>query len=100
MLAWAASSREVRIAFDRPLDDDSLRGISDRVRVECGEPQPLVWCREQGRGRVFVSILGHYSWTFDDPYFRTLLLRGIAWSARESVDRFNEIVPLGACISE
>ena len=35
----------------------------------------------------FVSILGHYSWTFDDPLFRLLLLRGIAWSAGEDADR-------------
>ena len=29
---------------------------------------------------MFVSIPGHYSWTFDDPLFRVLLLRGIAWT--------------------
>lgn len=57
---------------------------------------PQVWTHEPGKGRVFVSIPGHYSWTFDDPLFRILLLRGIAWTAREPVDRFNELVPLGA----
>ncbi len=62
--------------------------------------QPLLWCREQGRGRVFVSIPGHYSWTFDDPLFRILLLRGIAWSTHESVDRFNDLVPLGASLKD
>jgi type 1 glutamine amidotransferase len=62
--------------------------------------QPLIWCREQEKGRVFVSILGHYSWTFDDPLFRILLLRGIAWSAGESVDRFNELTTIGARIIE
>jgi type 1 glutamine amidotransferase len=45
---------------------------------------------------VFVSIPGHYSWSFDDPAFRTLLLRGIAWTARRDVDRFNELVTLDA----
>jgi type 1 glutamine amidotransferase len=45
---------------------------------------------------VFVSIPGHYSWTFDDPLFRLLLLRGIAWSAGESVDRFNALALPGA----
>ncbi|HND53465.1 MAG TPA: ThuA domain-containing protein, partial [Pirellulaceae bacterium] len=44
--------------------------------VEDGAAQPLFWSREQGRGRVFVSIPGHYSWSFDDPLFRILLLRG------------------------
>ena len=64
--------------------------------IEDGEPQPIFWTVERGRGRVFVSIPGHYSWTFDDPAFRTLLLRGIAWSGRRDVDRFNELVTLDA----
>ena len=67
--------------------------------VEQGAAQPQVWIYEKDAGRVFVSIPGHYSWTFDDPIFRTLLLRGIAWTAKEPVDRFNELVPLGARIS-
>lgn len=67
-------------------------GTSD----EDGEPQPQIWTTEPGNGRVFVCIPGHYSWTFDDPLFRIVLLRGIAWAAREPVDRFNDIVWLGA----
>jgi putative heme-binding domain-containing protein len=64
--------------------------------VEDGAPTPQMWVREHGKGRVFVSIPGHYSWSFDDPLFRVLLLRGIAWTAREPVDRYNELVPIGA----
>jgi type 1 glutamine amidotransferase len=67
---------------------------------EDGEPQPLFWTVEHGGGekpgRVFVSIPGHYSWTFDDPLYRVILLRGIAWTAKEPVDRFNELVWIGA----
>jgi hypothetical protein len=64
--------------------------------TEDGQPQPQLWSVERGKGRVFVSIPGHYSWTFDDPAFRILLLRAIAWSAHEPVDRFNELVLPGA----
>jgi len=64
--------------------------------VEEGKPRPLFWTVERGRGRVFVSIPGHYSWTFDDPMFRTILLRGIAWAGRCDVDRFNELATLDA----
>jgi len=64
--------------------------------VEDGAEQPLFWTREHGGGRVFVSIPGHYSWTFDDPLFRILLLRGLAWTANEPVDRFNELALPGA----
>jgi putative heme-binding domain-containing protein len=64
--------------------------------VEEGAARPLIWSRQAGKGRVFVSIPGHYTWSFDDPLFRLLLLRGIAWSAGESVDRFNDLAAVGA----
>ena len=67
---------------------------------EDNEPQPLFWSLERGKGRVFVSIPGHYSWTFDDPLFRVLLLRGVAWSAKEPVDRFNDLVWPGADVAK
>ncbi|MFN9721293.1 MAG: ThuA domain-containing protein, partial [Planctomycetota bacterium] len=66
---------------------------------EDGRDTPQIWTKESGQGRVFVSIPGHYNWTFDDPLFRILLLRGIAWTAREPVDRFNDLVPIGARMS-
>lgn len=74
--------------------------------IEDNEPRPLFWTLEpavpgaKDQGRVFVSILGHYSWTFDDPLFRILLLRGIAWSAKDDVDRFNELATIGVKLSE
>ncbi|TWU30541.1 ThuA domain-containing protein [Bythopirellula polymerisocia] len=78
-----------------------LRGDPSRISllgtgVEEGEPRPLYWTVENGRGRVFVSIPGHYMWTFDDPIFRAILLRGIAWAGHRSVDRFNKLVTLDA----
>ncbi len=79
----------------------SLTGELKDVQVlawsrEDGKETPQMWTYEPGKGRVFVSIPGHYNWTFDDPLFRILLLRGIAWTAREPIDRFNVLVPLGA----
>jgi putative heme-binding domain-containing protein len=68
--------------------------------IEDGQPQPQLWTVEPRNGRVFVSIPGHYSWTFDDPLFRLLLLRGIAWVAREPVDRFNDLVWPGANLAK
>ena len=60
--------------------------------------QPLLWARQADKGRVFVSIPGHYTWTFDDPLFRVLLLRGIAWTAGESVERLRNWAS-GRCLS-
>lgn len=78
-----------------------LTGSPDDITLlassrEDGMATPQMWVTEQHRGRVFVSIPGHYSWTFDDPLFRILLLRGIAWTAHQPVDRFNSLVPIGA----
>lgn len=62
------------------------------------EPQPMFWTYQRGKGRVFGSTLGHYNWTFDDPYLRILLLRGLAWAAGESPYRFDSLVLRGAAI--
>jgi putative heme-binding domain-containing protein len=99
-----------------------LVGDPGRVRLlggglEDGRSQPLFWTLEHPaddaenagkagksvrptKGRVFVSIPGHFSWTFDDPLFRVLLLRGIAWTAHEPVDRFNELATAGARVAQ
>lgn len=96
------------------LHDESywkMTGDPGRITVlatgeEEGEPVPLFWTAEPeitgagsggdgAAGRVFVSIPGHYSWTFDDPLFRALIFRGIAWTSREPVDRFNSLLEAG-----
>jgi type 1 glutamine amidotransferase len=61
-------------------------------------PEPMFWTHQRGKGRVFVCILGHFIWTFDDPYFRILLLRGMAWAAGESPYRFDPLVLRGAAV--
>ncbi len=78
-----------------------LVGDTKKIRligtsIEDGQPRPQFWTVQRGRGRVFVSIPGHYMWTFDDPAFRTLLLRGMAWVGHRDVDRFNHLVMLDA----
>ncbi|MET8950255.1 ThuA domain-containing protein [Streptomyces sp. NPDC004393] len=47
-----------------------------------GDDHPLVWCREQGAGRVFYTALGHAPEAYADPLFRAHLLGGIRWVAR------------------
>ena len=62
---------------------------------ETTKPIPVFWTFEPEKGRTFVSIFGHYMWTFDDPYFRLLLLRGIAWAANDWTYRFDELATEG-----
>ncbi|MBN2312435.1 MAG: ThuA domain-containing protein [Sedimentisphaerales bacterium] len=64
------------------------------------KPEPMFYTYEYGKGRVFSCILGHYTWTFDDPYVRTLLLRGMAWAAGESPYRFDRLVLRGIALSD
>ena len=51
---------------------------------------------ERGKGRVHVNILGNCNRTFNDPLFRVLVFRAIAWAAKEPVDPFNDLVTVGA----
>jgi putative heme-binding domain-containing protein len=68
--------------------------------VEDGAPRPQLWTRNVGKGRVFVSVPGHYNWTFDDPIYRVLVFRGICWAGNQPLDRLTELAPIGARISE
>lgn len=66
---------------------------------EEGSPRPLLWTHETAEGRVFCSALGHYSWTFDDPLFRIVLLRAIAWVAREPAERLTSLATVGLALA-
>ncbi len=79
-----------------PLIGDESRVQVLATTVEEGKPRPMIWTHEVGQGRVFCSILGHYAATFDDPLFRVLLLRGLAWAAGERATRFDDLVNLSA----
>ncbi len=70
------------------IDEPYWPMIGDRSKVDVlatvrmdGADQPVVWTHRPGPGRVWATCLGHYSWTLDDPFFRVLVLRGIAWAA-------------------
>lgn len=63
-------------------------------------PRPQMWTREVGAGRVFVSIPGHYTWTYDDPLFRILIFRGLMWTAKQPIDRLAPLSVMGARVEE
>ena len=69
--------------------------VGDKVSAE-----PVIWAHQHGKGRVVASTLGHFDWSFDDPYFRAILLRGIAWSAGESPYRFDPLILRGIPLKE
>ena len=82
----------------RFLDEPYWPMIGDPKRVQVlgtaridGQTCPLVWQFEKGLGRVFGSVLGHYFWTLDDPAWRLLCLRGMAWAAKRDVESLSSL---------
>jgi len=69
--------------------DDRRRNPGDATV----ETVPVFWTYEPpgADARVFVSIFGHYMWTFDDPFFRLMLLRGMAWAAKQNPYRLDPL---------
>ncbi len=68
--------------------------------VEEGKPHPMMWTFEAGKGRVFGSVLGHYSWTLDNRLFRIAVLRGMAWAAHEPAVRFERLATTGVRLDD
>lgn len=77
--------------------DDRARNPGDATV----ETVPVFWTYEpvETKARVFVSIFGHYMWTFDDPFFRLLLLRGMAWVAHDHPYRLDALATEGLELS-
>jgi hypothetical protein len=59
-----------------------------------GKAWQVAWTTEVGKGKVFGTVLGHNFFTFNDPYFRIILLRAMAWTMNESFDPFKPLVTL------
>ena len=106
-LTFTPVRHPVTAGFDAPIQfiDESywrLHGNVSRLSIlgtsmEDQEPRPQLWSREQGLSRVLGCIPGHYTWTFDDPLYRILILRGICWAAHEpDPHRLAELSLVGA----
>ena len=68
-----------------------VAGAFNHSAMVDGEARPLIWTQQKGKGRIFASIPGHYTRTLNDPLFRALLLRGIAWAAGENPARLQSV---------
>jgi type 1 glutamine amidotransferase len=83
----------------------AMRGNPSRISVlatavEDQVPQPEFWTMERQESRIAGCIPGHYTWTFDDPLFRVLVLRSICWAAKQAdVDRLSDLATVGARIT-
>lgn len=76
-IAPAAAGKDT--PFARLLKNKSARGHA-------------FWTYTTGKGKVFGTTTGHYTYTYHDPVYRLLLLRGIAWAIDEDPAPFMPLV--------
>jgi type 1 glutamine amidotransferase len=64
-------------------------------------PRPALWTfSPPGKpGKIYGFIMGHLNASFNDPLFRGLLMRGLAWTANTDFSRFRPAVYSGATYS-
>ena len=58
------------------------------------------WTYTSGKGRVFGTTTGHYTYTYYDPMYRLILFRGLAWCLREDPAPFMPLVFHGITTKE
>ena len=75
-----------------PLVGDRQKVDVLATAVEEDAEWPMIWTFRPGNGRVWASVIGHYSATLEDPLYRILILRGIAWAADQPISRLQRLV--------
>jgi type 1 glutamine amidotransferase len=65
--------------------DKEIRVLAQAVSRSTGKPHPMALVTESGKGRVFLTTLGHDVKAIRTPEFGEFLRRGAAWSAGKPV---------------
>ncbi len=55
-------------------------------RVDASGREPYTWVREEGKGRVFYTALGHNEKTWEKKEFQHLIASGILWAVGDRVN--------------
>ncbi len=79
------------IAPDEAGKDQSFK----EVLAGEGVRSQAFWAYTSGKGRVFGTTTGHYTYTFHDPMYRLLFMRGVAWALNEKPEAFMPVVFAG-----
>ena len=77
--ALAPQSLESKVSFAEVLKAEDARSHA-------------FWTYQSGKGRVFGTTMGHYTYTYYDPMYRLLLMRGLAWTLNEDPAPFMPLV--------
>ena len=96
-LYWPLAGDESEISILLTAQGSKGMGQADRYPQD-GPPEldgvqrPVAWTKQVGKGKVFATILGHNWFAFNDPYYRLMLFRAMAWTMDESVEPFLPLV--------
>lgn len=71
---------------------DTEKSSFDEILKSDGVRSQAFWTWTSGKGRVFGTTTGHYTYTYYDPIYRLLLMRGIAWALDEDPAPFMPLV--------
>ena len=70
----------------RFVGDAPLHVILDAQSDWSGRVEPIAWTRSYGKGRVFVTVLGHDVESRKNPAFVRLVEQACSWAAAGSSD--------------
>ena len=96
-LYWPLAGDESEISILVTAEGSKGMGQLDRYPQD-GPPEldgvqrPVAWTKQVGKGKVFGTILGHNWFAFNDPYYRIMLFRAMAWTLDESAEPFLPLV--------
>ncbi len=62
------------------LGGDSARWTTLATSQWQGKPQPMVYVREEGQGKIVYLALGHGEAAFNHPEFRKVVIRSLRWA--------------------
>ena len=79
------------IAALAPKSLESDVSFSEVLKAEDARSHAF-WTYQSGKGRVFGTTTGHYTYTYYDPMYRLLLMRGMAWTLNEDPAPFMPLV--------
>jgi type 1 glutamine amidotransferase len=81
---WSLDTEQYWVLSDGLNDVLATTTFAVRDDTPWREPltSPAVWTRQWGRGKVFVSTIGHKLEDLDHPEVRALTERGLLWASR------------------
>ncbi|MEZ5356031.1 MAG: ThuA domain-containing protein [Bryobacteraceae bacterium] len=84
-LKWETDRSRYQVLATAWDDHGLYRGKARQPTPGDGMDQPMLWVSERGKGRIFVTALGHDAGAVRTPAFTTTFSRGCEWAATGTV---------------